>query len=348
MEPSKPVAPFKLLTEGELAALPPPVWLIDGLFIVNGFAILYGPPAEWKNFLSLDWALHVASGKSWHGRSVRQGPVVYIIGEGDATIYQRVRAWRNEHDCPESAGMFYVREAPQFRTADDVAALLQQMAAVNVKPALIIIDTLARSLVGADENSAKDMGEWIAGAARIQRETGATLLAVHHTVKNGEGLATERGSSSLRGAADTMVAISKQGNLLKIRCAKQKHAAEFESMTLRGKQIDLDGPGGVTSSLVLVASDSEHGRAWLAEGPTAALAALRQFPEGRASSGDWHKAIRIVGKPVCDTSFHRYRRALVEELKLVRVVEGRLGWYEAVPETATVNELPSDCHERAA
>ena len=57
------------------------------------------------------------------------------------------------------------------------------------RPALIIVDTLARCMVGGDENSAKDMGLFIAHADALRKETGATVLIIHHTGKNGRASA---------------------------------------------------------------------------------------------------------------------------------------------------------------
>ena len=57
-------------------------------------------------------------------------------------------------------------------------------------------------MVGGDENSSKDMGNLIAGADALCRATGATVLLVHHTPRNGDNL---RGHTSLEGAVDTAI-----------------------------------------------------------------------------------------------------------------------------------------------
>ena len=43
-------------------------------------AVIYGPSGEGKTFVALDWALSVATGRSWQGKQTKQGPVVYIAG----------------------------------------------------------------------------------------------------------------------------------------------------------------------------------------------------------------------------------------------------------------------------
>ena len=51
------------------------------------------------------------------------------------------------------------------------------------EPKLIIFDTLARCMVGGDENSPLDMGRAVAAADRVRVETGAAVLLVHHPTK---------------------------------------------------------------------------------------------------------------------------------------------------------------------
>jgi hypothetical protein len=95
---------------------------------------------------------------------------------------------------------------------------------------LIVLDTLARCIPGADENSAQDVGRAVAAIDRIRAATGATVLLIHHTGKNGD---SERGSSALRGAADTMLAVSNDDGLIRVECAKQKDDVPFDRLYAR-------------------------------------------------------------------------------------------------------------------
>jgi RecA-family ATPase len=47
-----------------------------------------------------------------------------------------------------------------------------------------VIDTLARSMAGGDENAAKGVGEFIAAIDRLRGDHAA--LVVHHTGKDGD------------------------------------------------------------------------------------------------------------------------------------------------------------------
>jgi len=85
-------------------------------------------------------------------------------------------------------------------------------------------------MTGGDENSARDMGLVIANADRVRKATGAAVLLIHHTGKSGD---SERGSSALRGACDTMLKVVGDRDKLVLRCEKQKDAPHFSDIPIR-------------------------------------------------------------------------------------------------------------------
>jgi len=95
---------------------------------------------------------------------------------------------------------------------------------------LVIIDTLARCMAGGDENSARDMGRLIQSADMIRDLTSAAVLLVHHTNKSGE---SERGSTALRGAVDTLLSLKKsESGIITLTCEKQKDGAPFQPIEM--------------------------------------------------------------------------------------------------------------------
>jgi RecA-family ATPase len=69
---------------------------------------------------------------------------------------------------------------------------------------LAVVDTLARCFVGGEENSARDMGRFVAAADRLRTATGAAALLLHHVSRHGGAI---RGSTALPGALDTGIAV---------------------------------------------------------------------------------------------------------------------------------------------
>jgi len=192
---------FKLLSPAELAALPKPNWLIEGVLPERSFCVLYGEPGCGKTFVALSMALSVAADHSWCGKPTVGGAVLYVAPEGLYGLPLRVEAYQTRHGLSVE-NIRYLGDAFDLLRPDDIEELLVTLRAAGIQPVLIVLDTLARLMVGADENSAKDMGQAIAGIDSLRQETSAAALVIHHTRKNAQ---IERGSSALRGAADVMI-----------------------------------------------------------------------------------------------------------------------------------------------
>ena len=92
----------------------------------------------------------------------------------------------------------------------------------------IVVDTLARCFQG-DENQQEDMGAFVRKLDELRETYSATILVVHHTGKMG---VEERGSSSFRGACDTMMLAVKDGNDIVLSCTKQKDYEAFLDLPL--------------------------------------------------------------------------------------------------------------------
>jgi hypothetical protein len=206
--------------------LPTPEALIDGILYRDTLAWLHGKPGCGKSFIALDWAGCISLGLHWQDRVITQGPVLYVIAEGVTGLRQRVRAWEDYAGGRTLAAFLPV--AVQFLAALDVAAVAE--IARDLHAVLIVVDTQARVTVGADENSAKDMGELVAAADRLRQATGACVLFVHHESRAGENM---RGSTALEGAAATLIRVTKDGPQLRVENVKQKDAPLFDPIRLR-------------------------------------------------------------------------------------------------------------------
>src|SRR5205823_2936852 len=111
----------------------------------------------------------VALGCPWLGRPVQQGRVLYLLGEGSRGLPKRAAAWQimNGGRRPVDALTFVVDEMPQLWRGDAEHVLL-----ANPGPfGLVVCDTLARAMVGGNENQQQDMGQLIEGADHLRRAT---------------------------------------------------------------------------------------------------------------------------------------------------------------------------------
>jgi DNA-binding NarL/FixJ family response regulator len=179
-----------LIHADELKNLSSPTYLLTSYPIyASAFNILSGKSGSGKSFVALDIA----------GRVAADATVVYIAGEGLNGYAARWEAWKSFHQI-HHAELYFYREALQVMDELQLLNFIQMIE--QHQPTLVIIDTLARSAVGMDENSARDMGSFVAAVDRLRIALNAAVLVVHHTGKSGD----MRGSTALYGAADSVIA----------------------------------------------------------------------------------------------------------------------------------------------
>jgi hypothetical protein len=208
---SVPLIPL-ILTMRQLDALPPPEWLVHGLLPEKSLVVAFGPPKAFKSFVALSLALHIADDKPWFGHTVRQGVAVYIAGEGTGGLSTRLRAMRTAYDINIDAPLFVIRKAVNFRdhaAVQALAKLIRETVGEGVPIRMVVIDTLARAMPGADENSAQEVGLVIAECDWLKDDLDTTVMLVHHSGKDESKGA--RGTSALRGAWDAAFEIRSAG-----------------------------------------------------------------------------------------------------------------------------------------
>lgn len=222
---------FRLYSPADLLAWPPPAWLLENHIPQNALAVLYGPPGSGKSFVALAWAMAIATRRPWLGHATNGGGVIYVAAEGGSGLGQRVQAHLDAHEPAGPVHIRFVCDPVNLLLSDEVTALRADVdAATPEPPSLFAFDTMARMMVGGDENSARDVGLVIAATDRIRRETNAAVLLVHHTGKDG---VIERGSSALRGAADVMFSLTNTDDVLRLECTKAKDWIPTETQHLR-------------------------------------------------------------------------------------------------------------------
>lgn len=182
------------------AKVKPAAWIVKGVLPQAGLAVMYGASGSGKSFAALDLAMAVARGVEWRQRRVKQGPVAYIAAEGADGFRKRVVAYAQRTGVDlESLPLTVLNGAPNLmlpKDADDISA-----GALAVgRPSVVIVDTLAQTTPGADENAAEDMGKALGHCRRIHQATGALVLLIHHSGKDQTKGA--RGWSGLRAACD--------------------------------------------------------------------------------------------------------------------------------------------------
>lgn len=219
---------WTIIHADELANLPPLVWLIDKEIPERGLTVLFGESGAGKSFVALDYALRIA----------QDHPVLYIPTEGEAGYYKRVWAWCQHHKQGRGQ-LHFLFGAMSLLDKEMLALLLDDV--LPIAPKLIVVDTLAMAMAGGDENSQRDMGIVIKACRTISFNIKAAVLLVHHVGKSG---VSERGSSALRGNADTMIRVNPADDLILIECSKTKDEQPFEPRYMKLLPVSVDAVGG--------------------------------------------------------------------------------------------------------
>ncbi len=238
-------------------------WTIRDIMEHQTLALIFGESGAGKSYVVLDMAFCVASGTSWHGHTVKKGPVVYVAGEGHAGVKRRLLALVEQHFANIDEIELYVsRKSVALSDQTSVGALVNEINSIPEKPVLVVIDTLARATAGLDENSARDMGEFIQVCDLIKDQYQCTVLLVHHT-----GLADKqraRGSSAIKAALDVEISIRQQDGLVIMSPTKMKDATPFGDMAFEFVQTSLsweDEDGVPQKSAVLQLATPTHSTA---------------------------------------------------------------------------------------
>jgi hypothetical protein len=171
---------FPLMTLAELRAMPPVEWLVENLLTRTGLGVLYGPPGAGKSFAALELAACVARGQPFHGLAVEQGAAIYIAGEGVGGIGKRIKALEAARGWRGDAPLYLLGQAVAFAEQGEVERLMRTITARGERVALVVVDTVARALLGHEENSADSIGAFVAACDAVKRHCGGALLGIHH------------------------------------------------------------------------------------------------------------------------------------------------------------------------
>jgi hypothetical protein len=210
--------------------------------------MLFGDPESGKTLVLFDLLFCIAAGKPWRGRKVKQGAVFYLCGEGAAGLGRRAAAWKIHNKVAMDTELpFYTSEVPaallDSDSAKSVMEAIQEMSdELGVVPTVVGVDTLARNFGGGDENSAKDVGQFVAHIDEyLIKPLGAAVITSHDTGHGTKDRA--RGSMSLPGALDVFYQITKEdfGKYTEItmECKKSKDFKKPDPMRIDLKVVKL-------------------------------------------------------------------------------------------------------------
>lgn len=227
---------FKFYDGVAMHHIKPPTWLVTDFIEERSLSMLYGARGVFKTFVALDIGMTLATGGNfpWDGlwQPTTQGPVLFAAGEGADSLPLRKAAWEHTHwGGKRVSELLMVRSVPKIASEKDLETFI--LGAKAMRPegyALVVIDTLARSMVGLNENDTSDAVLWAEAMATIQSELNTAVLAIHHMGYGEKNQHRSRGNPVLEDAPDMVVRLErpdKASNIISLHMTKQRNGIEW-------------------------------------------------------------------------------------------------------------------------
>lgn len=201
---AQPASRFKPLNLAEAHKPRPVNWLVEDLIAQGDITMLLGEPGVGKSWLSMSLALAIVQGwETWLGQPLCKsgGRVLYVDEENpEDDVYRRLcKLGLRDGD----ASHFRYLHEQGIRLDKDPAGILEE--AITFEPTLIVLDSLTR-IHTENENDAGAIARLFNdGIKPLARQTGATVIVLHHANKGNEGSTYKRarGSGDITAAIDT-------------------------------------------------------------------------------------------------------------------------------------------------
>lgn len=243
-------------------------WLLKGVLPAQGVGFLCGPSKSRKSFFAISLAAAIARGSTFCDRQPRTRGVLYVAAEGANGVRKRLRALRTACGITH-AQMELIPQAPNLRSEEDVEDLkgtfrdaAQSMDRSGNPLGLVVIDTLAASIRGGDENSSADMGGVMSVLQEIADRLRAMILVVAHTGKDeSRGIRGWSGQYAGADAVLTVVRDKEDSSRSIVTVDKLKDAEDGAQFAFRLQPVVLgtDDDGGPVTSAVCQFEDTPIG-----------------------------------------------------------------------------------------
>lgn len=306
---------YKLETAARVVMRTPAAQLINGIFPETGLAVIFGYSGDGKSFLAQDAFGAVSQGRThWCGyRISKSAPVTWLALEGAGGMPQRLQAYESEHgELPANFRIF--SGSIDICEPQDLADFIDVCGRTGQTDGVVVIDTLAQSCPGLEENNSADISMVISAGKAIQAALGGLVVFVHHRGKDKtRGL---RGHSSLHAAMDAIIEVRREGNNRSWHVVKSKDGSDEASGNFRLRVVNLyeNEWGDQVSSCVI---EQEEGAHATSTKDMAALEVLKSiYRTATPSMASWREAcisnglITAASPSAAEKSMDRIRKSL--------------------------------------
>ncbi|GAA1997235.1 AAA family ATPase [Microbacterium pumilum] len=194
-------------SDGDILAMTPPRYAIEGWLPVGFFSDFFGEPGSKKTFVINDQLRHIRAGKAWHGHDVTRGATLLFEGEGLEQLQDRIIAWDEYHGNPEMAPGGHVSTPIDMTTPEGVARVVRtvrdfERAHGGERVVAVAFDPVVEYMNG--EENGEGMELVTRGFRALARYLDIAVVLGAHTNASGE---RARGGDQLRMRAGAHVRV---------------------------------------------------------------------------------------------------------------------------------------------
>lgn len=231
---------FPVTSGADLARRGPVPYILRKTLPAACVGLIYGASGAMKSFA----AIYIATGFSYDGQTVlgltprNRGRTLIVAAEGSGGMPKRLAGARQALGIPAAAPhMIDVREGAVDMLNDEAVDRLATLA-VRGGYKLVIIDTLAKCITGADENSNGLLGKALENLERVRDAAECVVLVIHHSNAHGDS----RGATALPNGADVHFKIELVRGQVRISNPKTKDDEPWaEPKFLTPTKVTLEG-----------------------------------------------------------------------------------------------------------
>ena len=233
-------------------------FIIDGWLPSKNYTIMLGKRGGGKTTIMVDMICHIASDTDWWGSDVEKGwTVVYIAGEDDAGVKERIEAWCVDHKdictVSENGNKFYLPYPERLHVYRMPVNLMDKevmnaygdaiMSVMKGKKVLFVVDTWQRMTSMAEGGQSDDVSMQQAIdnlEAMCKKFNGPCIIAAHPPKANTETMA---GSGIIENRSDAIWTIDAEpkAGVRDIVVSRIKGAPEQTTKSIAFKTVEIDG-----------------------------------------------------------------------------------------------------------
>lgn len=253
LEVDKPSGRFlsKRLLWSKLRNLPPKPMLVDKILGVGDSAMIVGLRKGGKTAVTLDLLLAMIGGGLFAGkfRVTRPLTVAYLTTEGTGSIHVRLVSANVSHGVSDEVledRLIYIPSLPQLfddLSEESILRFAEEIEEAGITLDAMVLDTFAKAILGAEENSNSDMSKALATLQKARERLGCATILLHHINKSG----TIRGASAIDGDLDVLLQVEwdEESGDRRFSYVFAKDLGPFDAIPFELDVMDEDVPGSI-------------------------------------------------------------------------------------------------------